>query len=583
MDAPSYETLCGCPELFQPATSTSPDAGTLEHLLERSRLRRLQEYEPIECDMCLRPGIPAPAIHIRHLLMLSPGDPFDQDFPQLKQLLKHLHHHRAHDKRGVYDVLHAFFYVCFDALDAYEYIRPWERRSRDVPNRDMEWATRTAKHYQENTLAIAHDIVGQIDYDAIFEWLVEIVFPAHETQCAFINGRTEYLGWRLWKWIERTATDADVADWSICETIFAEHMSIHGGGTTPDDYKDFRPSCWNFSAIDFPFIQETEDEERNGMPWWNQDMEMVDVVVEYEPFETDKYTCSHAPATDGDALDCRVCLSDDDQDKFLALKACGHAFHRACLESWANSNRDVTCPLCRCSICERERLPDAEEVETDDEEVESEDEEVESEDEDVEPGNEDVEPGDEEFEFEDEEFDTAVSESVGHISAPQLELPSHREEDAMQTPSPALQLVSSWVWTDCPAFQFKFDDPEWFSRSSMVKQAFAALDAEQDRIKLERNTIYNSMPTRDSDEKTLQDEIIEESSDYWWSLPCSHRVSPSPSQFDMWEKATRKLDDFLNIWADMCSLNKEEQWRQARTLFGIVDMSNEDWIDMCGV
>merc|ERR1712048_1471135 len=43
---------------------------------------------------------------------------------------------------------------------------------------------------------------------------------------------------------------------------------------------------------------------------------------------------------------CSICLEDyDAKTGALKIKACGHVFHRQCLQGWLNVNRN--CPICR--------------------------------------------------------------------------------------------------------------------------------------------------------------------------------------------------------------------------------------------
>lgn len=56
----------------------------------------------------------------------------------------------------------------------------------------------------------------------------------------------------------------------------------------------------------------------------------------------------------GQVIDvCAICLDDmhekDKNKAVVRLAACGHVFHKKCLESWFNSN-NLSCPNCRCDV-----------------------------------------------------------------------------------------------------------------------------------------------------------------------------------------------------------------------------------------
>lgn len=55
----------------------------------------------------------------------------------------------------------------------------------------------------------------------------------------------------------------------------------------------------------------------------------------------------------GSAL-CAVCLEDVRQGETVRrLPACGHLFHKDCIDMWLHSH--TTCPLCRCDLSPRRR------------------------------------------------------------------------------------------------------------------------------------------------------------------------------------------------------------------------------------
>lgn len=54
-----------------------------------------------------------------------------------------------------------------------------------------------------------------------------------------------------------------------------------------------------------------------------------------------------------DQATCSICLEDHDSAaSVLRIKACGHVFHRQCLQGWLNVNRN--CPICRRDLVEPE-------------------------------------------------------------------------------------------------------------------------------------------------------------------------------------------------------------------------------------
>jgi len=51
--------------------------------------------------------------------------------------------------------------------------------------------------------------------------------------------------------------------------------------------------------------------------------------------------------------DCPICLDEMDDYDYVKWLSCNHAFHTACIKTWFNTNKSVSCPLCRKSgICE---------------------------------------------------------------------------------------------------------------------------------------------------------------------------------------------------------------------------------------
>lgn len=66
---------------------------------------------------------------------------------------------------------------------------------------------------------------------------------------------------------------------------------------------------------------------------------------------------SSAKGSDGEALQCTVCIDDFKAgEKAIKLPGCGHMFHRACLEPWLSQHN--TCPTCRKEIADA-ALPQA--------------------------------------------------------------------------------------------------------------------------------------------------------------------------------------------------------------------------------
>lgn len=48
---------------------------------------------------------------------------------------------------------------------------------------------------------------------------------------------------------------------------------------------------------------------------------------------------------------CSVCLTEFESESEINHVACGHVFHRVCLEKWLDVNRwSITCPLCRTPL-----------------------------------------------------------------------------------------------------------------------------------------------------------------------------------------------------------------------------------------
>mmetsp|Transcript_1593 Transcript_1593/g.3472 ORF Transcript_1593/g.3472 Transcript_1593/m.3472 type:complete len:216 (-) Transcript_1593:141-788(-) len=64
--------------------------------------------------------------------------------------------------------------------------------------------------------------------------------------------------------------------------------------------------------------------------------------------------------------DCAVCLCEMSPGELVRPLACGHVFHKACLDEWwfAQKGHKMTCPLCRSSACASEET--APQMESDD-------------------------------------------------------------------------------------------------------------------------------------------------------------------------------------------------------------------------
>lgn len=61
------------------------------------------------------------------------------------------------------------------------------------------------------------------------------------------------------------------------------------------------------------------------------------------------YEC---PAKSGGSVLCAVCLEDVQRGEAVRqLPACGHLFHKDCIDMWLHSH--TTCPLCRCELLSR--------------------------------------------------------------------------------------------------------------------------------------------------------------------------------------------------------------------------------------
>ncbi|XP_010468167.1 PREDICTED: putative RING-H2 finger protein ATL61 [Camelina sativa] len=55
-----------------------------------------------------------------------------------------------------------------------------------------------------------------------------------------------------------------------------------------------------------------------------------------------------------DMVECAICLAElVDGDKARALPSCDHLFHVECIDSWLKSHS--TCPICRKSVCFKQR------------------------------------------------------------------------------------------------------------------------------------------------------------------------------------------------------------------------------------
>lgn len=64
--------------------------------------------------------------------------------------------------------------------------------------------------------------------------------------------------------------------------------------------------------------------------------------------------------SEGSVESCAVCLSEIEEGNEIREIRCGHLFHKDCLDKWikAGSRRNLTCPLCRCSLGPRRIAPE---------------------------------------------------------------------------------------------------------------------------------------------------------------------------------------------------------------------------------
>ncbi|WOK95430.1 putative E3 ubiquitin-protein ligase XERICO [Canna indica] len=69
-----------------------------------------------------------------------------------------------------------------------------------------------------------------------------------------------------------------------------------------------------------------------------------------EPSLVDRFR-SRFDAVARSSTDCRICLVQFELGSVVNRLACGHLFHRSCLETWVDYMR-ATCPLCRADILE---------------------------------------------------------------------------------------------------------------------------------------------------------------------------------------------------------------------------------------
>ncbi|EPZ32411.1 hypothetical protein ROZALSC1DRAFT_28519 [Rozella allomycis CSF55] len=66
----------------------------------------------------------------------------------------------------------------------------------------------------------------------------------------------------------------------------------------------------------------------------------IDAETTLEIFDSEKH-CSH---------DCSICLNEySENDNLRSMNACGHAFHKDCLDNWLTQYNN-SCPLCRTEI-----------------------------------------------------------------------------------------------------------------------------------------------------------------------------------------------------------------------------------------
>ncbi|KAM7487567.1 hypothetical protein LguiB_025051 [Lonicera macranthoides] len=50
------------------------------------------------------------------------------------------------------------------------------------------------------------------------------------------------------------------------------------------------------------------------------------------------------------SVECAVCLSGIEEGNEIREIRCDHLFHKDCLDKWVKGSRNLTCPLCRCSL-----------------------------------------------------------------------------------------------------------------------------------------------------------------------------------------------------------------------------------------
>lgn len=85
--------------------------------------------------------------------------------------------------------------------------------------------------------------------------------------------------------------------------------------------------------------------------------------------ESSTFRFSYRKELEADSGECSVCLSEyAEGEECCRLAACGHAFHRRCVERWLKGCSAATCPLCRAEAVPEEVAADYRRLE---EEVES--------------------------------------------------------------------------------------------------------------------------------------------------------------------------------------------------------------------
>ena len=71
-------------------------------------------------------------------------------------------------------------------------------------------------------------------------------------------------------------------------------------------------------------------------------------MIRYELYQSNT-NLQFLPETTSSADTCSICLRPK-SGLMRTVVSCSHSFHRDCLDSWVETQRKNTCPLCRASI-----------------------------------------------------------------------------------------------------------------------------------------------------------------------------------------------------------------------------------------